>query len=321
MAILLTGGTGELGALLVEHLLGDGREVRILSRQPFLASEKFEGKAQVWEWHPGVDAVPLEALAGVTTVMHLLGEPLTGRIDQEKLQRIETSRCAATQRLIDGFGGRPWRLIVASVVSASQKPDAVLTEASPRDGTMVAAAQSLLAAETAAHAARSAGASVAIVRLGLLLSQQGAIGCLARLARRGLVANFAQSAIPAIDVRDAAAMLAGLVERPDIEGPINAVAPEPLKGAELTRLLTHCCPWPARMPAPRRIVARDLGLLMPLLENRARVIPQRLSELGARYQYPDPGLCLEPIIAALAAHPPPWQAWRPVLARSPNGCT
>lgn len=315
MTILLTGGTGQLGALLVEHLLGDGREVRVLSRQPFLASEKFEGKAQVWEWHPGVDAVPAEALVGVTTVMHLLGEPLTGRIDPGKLQRIEASRCSATQRLIDGFAGRPWRLIVASVVAASQNAGAVLTEASPRDGAMVAAAQSLLAAETAAQAARSAGASVAIARLGLLLSAEGAIGCLARLARRGLVANFAQSTIPAIDVRDAAAMLAGLVDRTDIEGPINAVAPEPLKGAELTRLLAHCCPWPVSLPAPRRTVARDLGLLMPLLENRARVVPQRLSELGARYQHPDPGSCLESIIAALAVHPPPWKAWRPVLAR------
>ncbi|MBT2453593.1 SDR family oxidoreductase [Streptomyces sp. ISL-86] len=67
--ILVTGGTGKLGAHVVPLLRAAGRDVRVLSRSTRPATEGIEYVAVDLMKGEGIDA----ALAGVETVLHLAG--------------------------------------------------------------------------------------------------------------------------------------------------------------------------------------------------------------------------------------------------------
>ena len=320
MTVLVTGATGDLGGRLVARLLAEGHSVRVLTRRPFMAHTHFGDKVAIHEWHPGVEPVPLEALDGIETVIHLMGAPLGGTQCTQAANRAGETRTKATARLAEGFGGRRWRLIAASVVVASDDAGAISSDANQETVTALRLsgrppkpllAKAMRAAEREAEAAGAAGASVAIVRLGLLLSPGGTLDRLVRLVVAGFKPNLGSSLIPVISPDDAAAMLAGLVSRPDIQGIIHGVAPEPLAGADLSALLAKVAQLPIRLPAPRMLVQRRVGLLAPLLYNRSRIVPQRLMDIGAGFQHPDPRECTAVAIAAILAARPERMAWRP----------
>ena len=306
MMVVVAGATGPLGVRLVARLVAEGHRVRILTRRPFLAATRFGAEADIQEWHPGHEPAPVAALAGASAVIHLMGAPLAApaaHLWADPLERIRATRTASIERLITGLGGRPVRLIIASVAPTSEVAGAVLTEASAGEAPASQLRSAVLAWEAAAQAARATGVSVAIVRLGLILAPGGALQTLVRLAGLGLRPDLAGRIVPAIDVEDAAAMLSGLVARPDVEGPINGVAPEPMMGADLAQLLAGAQRVPMRLWAPRRVLQRRIGPLAPLLLNRARIVPQRLIEMGAGFEHPDPKASAQRAIEALLAAP------------------
>lgn len=313
MTVLVAGATGHLGALLVARLAAEGYQVRILTRRPFLAARQFGEAADIHEWHPGAEAVPAPALDGVLAVIHLTGAPLAvgaGRGQAEVLERIRLSRTGSIARLVAGFGHRPIRFIVASVTPTSETAGAVLTEASTDAVQPSPFRSAVLAWEAAAHTARAGGASIAIVRLGLLLAPGPALQALVQLAALGIQPNLSGRIIPVIAPQDAAAMLSGLVGRPDIEGPIHGVAPEPLTGDDLGRMLAAAQRLPFRLWAPPAAVMLRIGPLAPLLLNRARIVPQRLADMGAGFEHPDPKAVAAQVIGRLieeaSVKPPPW---------------
>lgn len=319
MTVLVTGATGHLGGLLVSRLLAEGRSVRVLTRRPFLAASRLESTVAIHEWHPAVACAPRDALDGVEAVIHLMGTPLA-TASEPGAGSIRTSRCEATERLAAGFGRRRWRLIVASVVPVSTDSQAVLSDVTAGADPGTAFEQAVRAAETAATSAQTNGVSVAIVRLGLLAEPGGAFGPLVRMAAAGLLPVIADSLIPVIDPDDAAAMLAGLVDRTDIEGSLNGVCPEPLRGSDLVQLLAAAGRFPVRIPAPRWLVARRTGGLASLLYNRARIVPQRLLDMGAGFQNSDAKASATRAIAAIladrAAHRFKWPWKMPVSKTS-----
>ena len=308
MTVLVTGATGPVGRLLVMRLQAEGRSVRVLTRRPFRASALFSSVEAV-EWHPNVEAPPASVFEGVNAVIHLLGAPVAARPYPGATDRFAASRTAATARLAEGLAGRSWRLVLASVAPSSADAAGVLTEASPAPAKPSEAWSAVLAAEAAGQAARTAGASVAIVRLGCILSDEGIVARLAADAAQGFVASLHGARIPAIDPEDAAGLLAGLVDRADIEGVLHGVAPEPLPGEALTALLAALSPLPLPIPLGARALARRHGMAAPMLLGRARVVPQRLVEIGAAFMHPSPLPRAERLIERLFADHAMRQPW------------
>jgi len=310
MTVLVTGATGTLGGLLIDRLLQNGYALRVLSRRPFRAAERIPGGCEVVEWHPDVEPPTAAAFDGIETVIHLMGEPPLAS-DPRRGDRFAASRVGALRLINEGLAGRRWRLVVASLVIGSPSEGEVLTEASPRDALGQPGAADILRFEAAAHEARAQGASVAVVRLGMLLTADGALARLEQDARMGRRCDLSRSLVPAIDPEDAAELIAGLAQRTDLEGVIHGVAPEPLKGSDLALLLASRRRVPLTRPMSRRGLFRRYGLLAPLLLNRGRVVPQRLAEIGARFTHPDPkasaARVLEALAAARQAQRPLWQ--------------
>lgn len=288
MSVLITGATGQLGTKIVNKLLIENADIRILTRRPFRAAEIFGDRVAIYEWHPLSEPVPEAAAYGARAIIHLMGEPLGGRATKARLARMKASRIQATEALVSAMGNRPVRFVAASVATSLGRSDDVITEGSRRNAPATPFEADVLAWEAAAQRARSEGASVAIVRLGLLVGDTPFWRSIERLAVAGLIPNLNRSRIPAIDIDDAAELLIGLLRRPDIEGPVIGVAPEAISGRELGSMMRALRRLPIRIPVPRGYVNRRVGPLSTLLYNRARIVPRLLTEAGASFAYPRP---------------------------------
>lgn len=302
MSVLVTGATGRLGQALVARLQAEGRGVRILTRRLYRAIALFGDDLPIHEWHPLSEKVPPQAIDGVTAVAHVMGEPLMGRPTADKIERIRTSRLTATARLAAAVAGRRVRIVAASVpyLDRAVRPDPV-DEFEPRGKPKTALESMAQDYEAALEAMSSQGASVAVVRLGLLLAPDGALSAAARLADWRLGLDLRSALIPAIDIEDAAALFGGLLDRDDVQGFVHGIAPEPLRGEDLMALLAAASGAMPRVKLPHRLAHRTVGNLMPFLLNGSHIVPRRLMQAGAVFLHPDPKASVARILAERAA--------------------
>lgn len=287
--ILVIGATGALGRRVVSRLLAEGHTIRVLTRRPFAAERLFGQTVEAIEWHPLSGHLPEPALTDLDAIVHLAGEPLAGAADRDRVKRMRSSRLKLAERLAVAARNAALRLVVASVVlpPAARIDGDVMSDQSPRVPPTTAFERDMLDVEAACNALASGGASLALVRFGILLDAGPLIADLVRLARRGQIPQLAGCQIPAIAPEDAAALVTGLIAHRDMTGPLIGVSPEPLKGDFLQTALTQHNRLPLALPTPAALVERHVGPLARLLYNRTQVVPQRLLDAGAGFSNVD----------------------------------
>jgi NAD dependent epimerase/dehydratase family enzyme len=78
------------------------------------------------------------------------------------------------------------------------------------------------------------------------------------------------------------------LDRPDLAGPVNAVAPEPVTNAAFTRTLGRVLGRPTVAPAPAFALRLAFGEMADAtLLASTRVRPERLLAAGYRFRFPD----------------------------------
>src|SRR6188472_4747053 len=102
MRVTLTGATGRIGSRLVRELRGRGDEVTVLSRDPDRARAAL-GDVDAHSWDPAAGPAPAAALAGRDAVVHLAGEDLAQRWNEDVKRRILASREQGTRNLVEGI--------------------------------------------------------------------------------------------------------------------------------------------------------------------------------------------------------------------------
>jgi uncharacterized protein (TIGR01777 family) len=310
MTILITGATGLVGRALTQHLLDQGADVRVITRRPHRVLEAFNStRLSAFEWHPRTEPLLPEALEGVERVVHLMGEPLYGPATREAYRRIAESRRIAASRLAEALGRHRVHLIVAS--SASVYGFGVgpalseFTSELPRTRNKLVRA--LRGAEEAALQIAANGSTVATVRLGMVIAPGGFIEPLRQLHAAGFTWSAPHpdapnpTVIPAIDLEDAVTLIAWLARARRVAGPVNAVAPEPLRSGDLKALLEEAVPRRVRIPLPRLVLRRYIGTLADVVYSRQYVAPERLlKEAGFEFARPHPNDSVHAVLAEQA---------------------
>jgi uncharacterized protein (TIGR01777 family) len=280
--ILLTGGTGFLGSLLCSALEARGDAVRVVSRHPSAGPPRRVGWDRVEDEVIQADAV-----------IHLAGEPLVaGRWTRERWERIRSSRVDTTARLaraVAAAGGGPRVLVSASAVGiyGARRDDVVCDESTPPGDDVVA--RLCVAWEAAADPARAAGVRVVHPRIGVALGEGG--GALTRMvtAFRWFVGGPVGSGtqwVSWVHARDVVRALVFLVDRADLAGAFDVVAPEPVTMNELARAVGRAMGRPSAMRVPS-LAVRALfgeGLARTLLTGQ-RVAPRRLADAGFAFDF------------------------------------
>ena len=279
MRILLTGGTGFIGAKLAAALEQRGDEVVIVSRRP-------AGGALV-----GWDGIESE-VERADAVVHLAGEPVAAsRWTPERLERIRASRVETTTRLaraIASAASKPGAFVSASAVGLyGMRRDAVLCDERTPAGDDVLA-RVCVAWEAAAEPAKAAGVRVVHPRIGVVLGRGGALAKMAGAFRwfvGGPIGDGTQWT-SWIHVDDAVRALLLLLDARELSGAVNLVAPAPATMNDLARALGRALGRPSAMRVPAFALRLALGNgLAELLLTGQRVAPRRLEAAGFAFRF------------------------------------
>lgn len=283
MRILVTGATGFVGSALCASLTADGYDVVAVSRNPQAAAERLKGiKAVGWDDLGVALSMPTDA------VVHLAGESVQGRWNQRKIEAVWDSRVQTTKQVVDAIAAaesKPGVLVCASGIGfyGSAGEDA-LTETTGAGDDYFAK----LCVEWEALA-RSAPCRTAMLRFGIVIGRGGgALPTMLIPARLGVSGPLGggQQWWSWIDVTDAVGAIRFTIDS-DIEGPINVVAPEPIRQADFNRVLCGVVHRPSFMPAPAFALRAILGTFASEILSSKRVIPERLQASGFQWAMAD----------------------------------
>lgn len=304
MRALVTGATGFVGPRLLRLL---DRPV-VLSRDPDRARRSIGHLAgRIVAWDPLQGPPPSTAFDDVDAVFHLAGESVAdGRWTAARKRMIRESRTVGTRHLVQGIGQlsrRPAVLVSSSAVGYyGNRGDDEVVESDPPGRDFLA--DVCVEWEKEAFAARDLGLRVVAARTGIVLGAGG--GALARmllpfrLGAGGPLGNGRQW-MPWIHVTDLARLFAHAAETPSIDGPMNAVAPNPVRNSEFTRALARQLHRPAFLPAPYFGLRLAFGEFAQVLFDSQRVLPQVALRSGFAFRYPDLAMALADILSPAAA--------------------
>lgn len=290
MRFAITGSTGLVGTVLVRFLRQHGHEVTRVVRS-------YSGLPQTERavvWHPEQGTLDAQGLEQHDVVIHLAGENIAGVWTPGKKQRIRESRVRGTTLLattLAHLANPPRTLISASTfdVYGDRPPSELLDETSPPGTGFLSEVGR--AWEDSTRAARDAGIRVVHSRFGNVLSAEGGmLGVLLPLYRMGLGTKFGDGRQywPWIAVDEIPTAMLHVLERPEINGPVNFVAPEQVTNARFTDTVAAVVGRPSfiRVPAFAARLAPG-SMAQELLLRGARVVPKKLLEGGYAFRYPE----------------------------------
>ncbi|HWE44470.1 MAG TPA: TIGR01777 family oxidoreductase [Caulobacteraceae bacterium] len=283
--VLVTGGTGFIGAALVERLVARGDRVILLVRDMLSARARFGETPLMVE---RLDHLPAETR--IDAVVNLAGAPIAGGLWTRGRRRVLMQSRLATTRavltLIERLEHKPGALINSSAVGFyGDRGDETLDEtAGPRPGFLSALCRRW---EEEAWLAEAMGVRVCRLRFGLVLDWSG--GVLPMLA---MPARFGSAAVlgsgrqwaPWIARYDALRLIERALEDDRYEGPINAVSPDLVTQGAFTARLSSAFGWRAWLSVPAAPVRLALGELSDLFLASQKVEPARLEALGFRFE-------------------------------------
>lgn len=308
MQVLITGGTGFIGAELARQLIGAGHGVLLPCRNPARAQARLFGGGEkpatvdLASWD-GRDAQALAGLMrGAGAVVNLLGENIVARRwSADQMRRIRDSRVVAGRAVVDAFRAadeRPGVLVQASATGFyGDRGDEILDEAAaPGKGFL---AETCLAWEASTKEVEDLGVRRAVVRTGVVLGRGGALEKMIAPFRffLGGPLGSGKQWMSWIHLADEVAAIKWLVERPEAAGVYNLTAPNPLTNKEFCRALGKALRRPCLMPAPGFALKLALGRMAEeLLLFGQRVLPARLTSQGFGFAFARADQALQDIL-------------------------
>lgn len=297
MKCAVSGGSGFIGRRIVSRLLEERHSVSVWSRR---SKPDTRPGLRSFVWDPSQGEPSAESLDGTDAVIHLAGEPVAQRWNEEIKRRIRDSRVLGTRRLVDAMGRverKPRVLVSASAVGYyGDRGDEILTESSPPgDGFL---ADVCLQWEAEADRAAEFGVRVVKLRIGFVLGKDG--GALAQLAPvfrafAGGRLGSGQQWMPWIHLADVAQLFIHAAEN-GVSGVWNATAPNPVRNAEFARELASVLHRPALFAVPGFALRAAFGEMGPRMLDSARAVPDAAFRAGYQFRYPDLGPALHNLL-------------------------
>lgn len=291
--ILVTGATGMIGKRLVAALLEDGHAVNVVSRDPDAARRALGGGVSAFEWNAPDEPLPERALAHVSAVVHLAGEPIAARRwSTAQKKKILDSRVTGTRRVVEAIARMPQKPRVLVSASAcgiyGNRGDETLTEDSMQGSGFLA--EVCKEWEAASAPAATLGVRVVNPRIGVVIGPEG--GALAKMRpifKAGAGASLGSGAqwFPWIHVDDVVGLVRAALRDPRYQGPVNAAAPGAVTNREFTRVYASSLRRPAiAPPVPPFALKLMFGEMGGMLLEGQRVLPAKASELGYAFAFP-----------------------------------
>mmetsp|Transcript_10597 Transcript_10597/g.25965 ORF Transcript_10597/g.25965 Transcript_10597/m.25965 type:complete len:367 (+) Transcript_10597:169-1269(+) len=306
MVVAITGATGFVGKKLVETLMAEGHEVRILTRdslaarlalpQATLGGAKFythDTLSGAIEWYT--------AVKGCTGVVNLAGAPISDPWNEDYKKTLVKSRLTTTNRLADAINAIP----------EDERPSLVSSSAvgyygiSTRDtfDEKSRAGKDFLANlcvqwEKAAMAAQTPATT--IIRTGVVLEAGGgALGKILPIFQlfTGGPLGSGKQFVSWIHRDDLVALIIAALKRPyTYAGVVNGTAPVTTTMTGLCEAVAKSTNRPNWLPVPGFALKLILGEGATVVLDGQKVLPKRTESLGFQFQYPTVEEAVEAIV-------------------------
>jgi uncharacterized protein len=283
MKIFITGGLGFVGSHLSRALLQSGHEITAVGRRPnpgnmihhpsftYLSADT----TKPGEWQ--------RQLVDYEVVVNLAGKSIFTLWTEKARKEIYDSRILTTRNLAESLADRSGVIFLSTSAIGyyGDRGDDVLTEEQPPGSDFLATVSRDW--EHEALSAAAGGNRVALLRFGIVLDRHG--GAMAsmipafKLFVGGRLGSGKQW-FPWIHLDDLVAACTFVIDHPDLSGPLNFCAPQPVRNTDLTSMLAKKLNRPVMLPTPSWVMTTLLGQFGQTLLNSQRGKPAALLQSG-----------------------------------------
>ncbi len=299
MKMVIPGGSGQVGTLLARAFAAAGHEVVVLSRNPAKAPWR------VVRWDGATVGAWAAELDGADVVINLAGRSVNCRYNAENRRQIKESRVNSTRavgRAIAQAARPPQVWLQASTATIyAHRYDAPNDEATGILGGSEAGAPDTwrfsidvaTSWEKAADEIVTPQTRKVLLRSAMTMSPDpgGVFDVLLGLVRWGLggTSGDGRQFVSWIHDQDFIRAVHWLIDHPELDGPVNLAAPNPVPNAEFMRGLRAAWGTGFGLPATRWMLAIGAWFLRTeteLILKSRRVVPGRLLQSGFVFQFP-----------------------------------
>ncbi len=288
--IVLAGGNGYLGGVLAKYYSSRAEEIVILSRQ----NKAPDGNIRTVLWNGRTVGEWQEHLIGADLLINLCGKNVNCSYTESNKAEIIRSRVIPTVLLgevIADMENPPTLWInVTSATIYRHAEDRSQDEESGEIGQGFSVDVCRRWEEVFVATDTPRTRKIAL-RMGIVLGHSGgAFPRLLNLAKYGLGGKQGdgQQYVSWIHEQDAAACTEWLMKHGEVEGAINAVAPDPVKNVQFMDMLRRAYRIPFGLPSPAwllEIGAKLIGTETELILKSRWVMPKRLMDAGYPFLY------------------------------------
>ncbi len=306
MKVAIAGATGFVGSRLVERLHSEGHSVLVLARDSERAQRVFPASAypnlEIVAYTPAESGDWQTSIAGCDSVVNLAGVPIAEeKWTPARKQAILDSRKLTTAKLVEAIAlvnPKPSVLVSTSAIGYyGTSETAEFDETSPAgDDFLAAVCQEW---EAAAQPVKDMGTRLAILRFGIILGKGGALAKMLppfKLFAGGPIGTGKQW-FSWIHRDDVVNLILYALQNPQIEGVLNATAPNPVRMNEFCETLGAVLQRPSWLPVPAFALEFLLGDGAKVVLEGQKVLPKGTLASGFQYQYPTLKLALEEILS------------------------
>jgi uncharacterized protein (TIGR01777 family) len=294
--VLISGATGLIGNRLIDRLSRDGISTRCLSRS---VARGPHGTVEFCHWD-GLQ-LPPDAIRECNALVHLSGESVFGGLlTAARRNRILESRVESTRAIVAAIDSlpadeRPSTLICASAVGfyGSRGEEALDESAAAGSGFLANVCEQW---EAAALAAESSGVRVVPLRIGIVIAREaGALPMMALPFRFGFGGRTGPGTqwVPWIHIDDLIALITRILSDDRFSGPVNAVAPNPVRNTQLSTAIAQALGRPCWLPVPAFVLRLGLGDLSDELLGSRLCVPKAALDLGFEFGHNEIETALE----------------------------
>lgn len=291
MKILITGATGLIGTQLVKLLIENGHTINYLttSKNKIQDLPNYFG----YYWNPENGMLDENSLIGVDTIVHLAGANIAKRWTTAYKQEIIESRTQSSELLFNVLKNNPHQ--VKQIVSASGT--AIYPESYTKiyDETTSETDEGFLANvvlkwEESVDRFQTLGLKVCKLRTGVVFAKEG--GALPEMAKPikmgfGAAMGNGKQIQSWIHIKDLIALYYFVIQN-QLDGIFNAVSPNPISNADLTKAIAKTLHKPLFLPnIPEFVMKIILGEMSVLLFSSKNLSANKIRKSGFKFQFPE----------------------------------
>lgn len=287
MKILIIGGLGFIGLGLSSRLIEIGHAVTVIGRS-------MEPKPGIPEQLKYISAdasrqgVWQDEIEKNQSIFNLAGDSIFCRWNKKSKKKIYDSRILTTRNIVNSIN-RDQTLINASAVGyyGFREDEDLIESAAPGNDFLASVCKDW---EEEAKEGSLKKTRVVMTRFGIVLGKRGgALGQMIPPFKRfmGGPLGSGRQWFSWIHIEDLINGLLFILDKPEIQGPVNLCTPNPVRNKDLARNLGKVLSRPAVIPTPSLVLRIVLGEFGSVLLKGQRVIPAKLLDNKFQFLFPE----------------------------------